>query len=334
MTTAVTTQYPIVSCQPARRISFALTTTTNGLIHASAQSKLSFRVGGTIRQILVSNGSNVSAGQVLAQLDDRDQRLALRVAQDQLAESQVQLRALIAEYGGTELDTLSLKANSRAYVLTKSGYYKALTALMMARQQLEYTTLRASYAGKIANLSARTHNFITSYEPFCTLLSQAAVLVEFSLLESELASIRIGQPVRITPIALPDHHYVGQVSEINPFVNTQGLVLIKARITHTDAHLFEGMNARITIERRLPNQIVISKTAVVERSGRKVVFTVETDNLSTKPDQAAKAKWNYVTIAYENDTDVAISEGLKAGDRVIVSGNLNLAHDAPVQIQQ
>ena len=317
-----------VICQPVRMATFALSSAATGLIRTPAQSKLSFRIGGTINSIPVRNGAIVSAGQVLARLDDQDQRLALRVAQDQVAESRVQLRALIAEYGGTELDTNTLKPNARAFILTKSGYYKAQTTLALARQQLDYTTLKAPYAGVVANLTAKPYNFITSYEPFCTLLSRAGLLVEFSVLESELATVRVGLPVRISPVAMPQRSYAGVVSEINPFVNAQGLVLVKARISQPDSRLFEGMNARIVLERRIPNQLVVPKSAVVERSGRKVVFTVE--NSVANPD---RAKWNYVTIAYENDTEVAISEGLKPGDQVIVSGNLNLGHDAPVRVQ-
>ncbi len=334
----VAASYPAVVCQLARTTTFALTSAATGLIRTPAQSKLSFRIGGTISQILVHNGSVVLEEQVIARLDDRDQRLALRISQDQLAEAMVQLRALIAEYGGTELDTANLKPNARAFVLTKSGYYKAQTTLAQARQQLDYTLLRAPYAGTVANLTAKSYNFITSYEPFCTLLSRAGLLVEFSVLESELATVKVGQPVRISPVAMPERTYTGQVSEINPFVNAQGLVLVKARINRPDQYLFEGMNARIFIERRMPNQLVIPKSAVVERSGRKVVFTV--DNGTANPGRAnpgranpSRAKWNYVTIAHENDTEVAISEGLKPGDRVIISGNLNLAHDAPVRVQ-
>lgn len=312
-----------VTIKPVRLTSFALTSTATGLLRAPAQSRLSFRVGGTISQIAVHNGSLVTAGQVLARLDDRDQRMALQLTQDQLAEARVQLRALVAEYGGSEVDTASLKPNARAFVLTKSGYYKAQTALAQARQQLEYTVLRAPYAGTVANLTAKSFNFITSYEPFCTLLSRDGLLIEFSVLESELAAVQIGQPVQIIPVAIPGQIYAGQVSEINPFVNEHGLLLVKARVHRPDRSLFEGMNARVIIERRFSNQLVIPKSAVVERAGRKVVFTVE-DGL---------AKWHYVTIAHENDTEVAISDGLKAHEQVIVSGSLNLAHDALVSVQ-
>lgn len=84
------------------------------------------------------------------------------------------------------------------------------------------------------------------------------------------------------------------------------------------------MNARIIIEKTLLNQLVVPKSAVVERSGRKVVFTYEN----------GLAKWNYVSIAHENETSVVIAEGLKVGALVIIEGNLNLGHDAKVEIKK
>ncbi|OIN59487.1 efflux RND transporter periplasmic adaptor subunit [Arsenicibacter rosenii] len=316
---------PVVQAQPVRTGTFLLASAATGLIRSAAQSKLHFRSGGTISRIFVRNGMTVQAGQLLAQLDKQDQQLAVRQAEDQVRESVAQLRGLIAEYGGHDLDTNSLKPNARAFVLTKSGYYRAHTALALARQNLGYTDLRAPYAGTIANLSAQPYNFITAYEVFCTLLSTAGLQAEFSVLESELRAIREGQPVTVVPVARPERSYQGQVTEINPFVNGQGLVLVRAGIRQADRQLFEGMNVRVRVERRVPGQLIIPKTAVVERSGRKVVFTLAEEG------GQRLAKWNYVTIAYENDTEVAVSEGLKAGDQVIISGNLNLAHDAKVK---
>lgn len=316
---------PVVQHQPVRVGTFLLSSAATGLIRTTAQSKLHFRLGGTISRITVRNGAMVQAGQLLAQLDNRDQQLALRQAADQLREAQAQLRALIAEYGGHDMDTLSLKPNARAFVLTKSGYYRAQTALILAQQNLVYTELRAPYAGVVANLSAQPYNFITAYEVFCTLLSVSGLQAEFSVLESELGAVQVGQSVTVVPVARPGKAYAGQVAEINPFVNGQGLVLVRARITHPDRQLFEGMNVRVRIERRVANQLIVPKTAVVERSGRKVVFTVVTE------EGIRKAKWKYVTIGSENDTEVTISDGLKPGDEVITSGNLNLAHDAIVK---
>ena len=60
------------------------------------------------------------------------------------------------------------------------------------------------------------------------------------------------------------------------------------------------------------------------RSGREVVFIYD--------EQEELAKWKYVTVAHENDTEIAIIEGLEAGQLAIIEGNLNLDHDAEVLI--
>jgi RND family efflux transporter MFP subunit len=150
------------------------------------------------------------------------------------------------------------------------------------------------------------------------------MVVEVSILESELSVVTLGQVAKVKSLAYADRNYIGKVSEINPMVNEQGLVLIKVRIQNPDQYLLEGMNAQVIIEKKLQNQIIVPKEAVVERSGKKVVFVYEN----------GFAKWNYVTIAHENSQEVAISEGIKAGQKVIVEGNLNLGHDAKVLINE
>lgn len=319
---------PVIQAQLVQTSPFLILTTATGILRAPAQSKLNFRTGGTLTQILVQTGSTVKAGQLLAQLDDRDLRMAMRLAEDGLLDARTQRNALLAEYGHDNGDTSRVKPNALAFINYKSGYLRAQTAMAKARLDLSYTQLRAPFPGVVANLTAKPYNFITAFEPFCTLLSRAGMQVEFSVLESELPAVQMGSPVRVEVVALPGRAFRGQVTEINPLVNGQGLVLVRARLSGADARLFEGMNARVSVERSLGRQLVVPKSAVVERSGRKVVFTVEQD-----ADGISRAKWHYVTILHENDREVAIGEGLKAGERVIVSGPLNLAHDAVVKEQ-
>jgi membrane fusion protein, multidrug efflux system len=74
--------------------------------------------------------------------------------------------------------------------------------------------------------------------------------------------------------------------------------------------------------------LVVPKEAVVERSGRKVVFCYEAES-----DTLGLAKWHYVTVLHENQQQLAIGEGLKAGEKVIVEGNMNLGHDARIRLK-
>ena len=83
------------------------------------------------------------------------------------------------------------------------------------------------------------------------------------------------------------------------------------------------MNTKVIINKEVKDCIVIPKSAVLYRQNRKVVFVHE-DGL---------AKWVYVETGEENSTHAAITDGsLNPGQEIIVSNNLNLAHETPVKI--
>jgi RND family efflux transporter MFP subunit len=313
-----------VSLQKVISRPFPLLLLSNATIKAQNQSQLFFKAVGEIEQINVANNSNVNAGQILAVLDNRQAKVAIKIAQDQIKKVAFALNKMVMEYGGKDNDTLQIKPRIYENLKLQSGYYEAQNALHTAQLQYDNTFLRAPFTGIIANLRTKTHNQASTAEPFCTIISNSNLAAEAFILESELGIVQIGQSAKIQPLAYADKTYFGKVSEINPQVNLQGLVAIKIRINNPDKYLLDGMNAKIVIEKVIPNQLVIPKIALVERSGRKVVFTYE----------AGLAKWHYVTIAHENETEVAIAEGLKAGEMVITEGNLNLGHDAAVSLKK
>lgn len=141
------------------------------------------------------------------------------------------------------------------------------------------------------------------------------------MLESELPLIKRGDRVEVTPFANAGLATQGSVSEINPLVDENGMVRVKAAVSGK-GQLFEGMNVRVSVQRSLGKQLVVPKTAVVLRSGKQVVFTLK-DNV---------AYWNYVRTGLENADSYTIVEGLKENDVVITGGNINLAHEAPVKV--
>ena len=89
------------------------------------------------------------------------------------------------------------------------------------------------------------------------------------------------------------------------------------------ARLFDGMNVRVSVKRSVAGQLVVPKTAVVLRTGKQVVFTLKD----------GRAVWNYVTTGLENMTEYTVTgEGMEEGAQVIVTGNVNLAHESPVKV--
>ena len=174
------------------------------------------------------------------------------------------------------------------------------------------------------NLFEKPYNTSKSGSAFCRIVGCSVMDVDFTVLESELPLITLGDKVEVMPYTNVQETLTGYISEINPLVSANGMVRVKATINNGQK-LFEGMNVRVSVKRVVPNQFVVPKTAIVLRSGKQVLFTL----------QDSIAMWNYVQTGLENMTEYTImnTEGneLKEGMIVITTGNVNLAHESIVK---
>jgi len=98
------------------------------------------------------------------------------------------------------------------------------------------------------------------------------------------------------------------------------MISVKAEFRN-NGRLIDGMNVRVVIRKPVPDRLVVPKEALVIRQGKDVIF-VRQDSL---------AIWKYVTVEFENSKSISVKEGLEPGDLVIISGNVNLAHETTVR---
>ena len=295
---------------------------SNGKITARKVAELRFRTAEIIDAIYVRNGARVSEGQKIAQLDTYALQNKLNQAKANLERSNLEMQDVLIGHG-YKLDSLAgVPEETRALAQVKSGYNTAQTQYDLAKYDLEGATLVAPFSGVVANLFAKPHTLSTPSEPFCHIIDASSLEVEFTVLENEVGLLHLGDPVEVTPFAISDLEVSGKVTEINPWIDENGMVKVKASVNY-HPRLVEGMNVRVSAFRSAGKQWVVPKSAVVMRTGKQVLFT-EVDG---------KAMWNYVQTGLENATEYTVtSETLKEGDRVIVSGNINLAHEAPVKV--
>lgn len=321
----------------------------NGKVTASRSAEVRFKTVERIAHVWVRNGQRVQAGQKLAELDKFRLERSLAQAKDNLEQSRLNLQDILIGRGFSleEIDSgLSLTLPKREgaepsspplgesegasdfhLAAIKSGYNKALIAYELAAKELEQATLTAPFSGVVANLTAKVENLSSTGEPFCLVIDDAHPEVAFTVLEIELPMVRPGYSVSVIPFAErdPQARVWGEVTEVNPYVESNGMVKVKARVSN-NGRLIEGMNVKVTMRQPMGERLVIPKSAVVMRSGKPVVFTLT----------RGKAQWNYVEVLAENSDSCTVAprtkeyEGLSAGDTVIVKGNLNLAHDSEI----
>lgn len=301
---------------------FAYDLVSNGKVGAGEYADLRFAsAGAVIDRIMVSNGQRVSKGQPIAVLDRFKLENAATTARNSLERSRLDLAdALIGQGYDPDL-TSRIPDEVMRLARLRSGVAQAEVQLREAERALDDATLRAPFDGVVANLTQKAGNLPDGSQPFCRVMSSSAMEVSFPVLESELALIHVGDAVEVKPFS-SEKIYRGKVSSINPIVDKNGMVNVCATVGGAGG-LYDGMNVRVNVKREVERALVVPKSAVVLRSnGRQVVFTYSD----------GKAMWNYVTTGLENMDEYVVTDGLAEGQEVIVSGNLNLAHESPVRV--
>ncbi|NDV58511.1 efflux RND transporter periplasmic adaptor subunit [Bacteroides sp. 519] len=309
-----------VTVLPLNRQAFNHELISNGKVAARSMADLFFQSSEIIANIWVKNGDRVRKGQKIAELDKFRITNKLAQSKDAMDRAELDLQDVLIGQG-YNLDNLSqVPEDIMKLAKVKSSYDQNKYLYELAQHEEEKATLLAPFDGVVANLFAKPYNMANTSEVFCTIIDSRGMEVDFTVLESELPLIKTGDKVVVSPFAEISSKYNGSITEINPLVDEKGMVRVKARVDSNK--LFTGMNVRVSVHRSLGEQLVVPKSAVVLRSGKQVVFTYKD----------GKAMWNYVQTALENAEYYTIADGLKEGDTVIVSGNINLAHEAPVSV--
>lgn len=310
-----------------RRQTFPMQLVANGKLSAAQKSTLFFEQSGQIVSVVVQNGSYVGRGGVIARLDDSEQRSALESARIDRERTRLEYLDVLAGLGYAVADSASVPAEVRDLAGVRSGYSAACNAYEKVQRALAGTVLRAPFAGKVADLKLKKWDR-TGAEPFCTLIADGTLDVTFSALESEYGFLERGQRVRVTPFG-SERSFSGSIRSINPTIDKNGQIVVTASIPGA-AGLLDGMNVRVVVDKDLPAQLVVPKSAVVIRDGLEVLFRYGAEG---------KAEWVYVHTLSANSDSFAVTANtdrgatLSEGDRVIVSGNLNLADGSRVVLK-
>ncbi|WP_170110727.1 efflux RND transporter periplasmic adaptor subunit [Flavilitoribacter nigricans] len=290
---------------------------SQGIVKAVAQSEVVFPVDGIIEKILIQTGQRVKRGSLLAQLDSFKFQNERDLLQQQILKARIQLEAKMLSLGYKLEDSLTIDQKLWRNIQIESNLPNLKLQLQMAEHQLSRMSIRAPLSGVVADLEAQAGNPTTNFGKLCTIIDDHKLEVQFPILETELASAKIGSSITAFPLSDPERKINGVVKSINPKVDANGMIRVRAELNGSFRGLLNGMKIRIQLAQNLPNFFIIPKTAVVDRQGKLAAFLYKN----------GKAHWNYVQIAHENTTEYAIGESeLNTGDTIIISNTFDLAN--------
>lgn len=316
-----------VDTMTLRLTDFRRQTISNGKLAAARKSSLRFSTSGIISEVRFINGQSVRKGELIACLEPEAAAIALSQAENALRKAEIELQDVLIGFGYGNRDTSDIPAATMAIARTRSGYSDAEQNYRRALYDYRGTRIVAPFDGKVAGIKGRVYENAPS-DIFCSVIDDSRFDVIFPLLESEIPSVRTGMEVKISPFNDPGKTYGGRITAINPMVDEKGQIEITASVENTDGNMMDGMNVRVVVEEIVPGQQVVPKSAVVMRDNQEVLFVYQPAD--------STARWVYVDILMSNSDSHVVqvkkdrNAELAAGDLIIVSGNLNLAHESKV----
>jgi len=295
---------------------------SNGTVAARRKADLKFQSSDVVTRIYVKNGDRVTKGQQVASMDAFKLQNSMEQAKDNMDRAELNLQDVLIGQGYSMKQSASIPADVLKIAKVQSNYEQSRISYELAAYNLKNTTLYAPFGGIVANLTTKENNAPDGSTAFCTLVDMDHPEVAFKVLENELTLIKKGDAVLVSPFSNPNNVCKGVIGEINPVIDKNGMVSVRALLDNPKNSLFDGMNVRVRVQRATDKQLLIPKTALVLRNNRKVVFTAKN----------GQAQWVYVQTSLENSESYVITEGLQVGDSVIYEGNINLAHEAPIVV--
>ena len=314
---------------------------------SSREVEIRARVDGFLDKRVYTEGQMVHAGQTLFLMDPKPFEAALQTAKGQLAQQQARLTVTKANLARV-IPLAKQNALSQKDLDDATGNEKQAEAAVIAAQgevqtaqlNLSYTTIKSPLTGLSSFARQQDGSFVTaSASGLLTYVYQLDPMwVNFSISENELLKYRdeitagrlrfpANEDFEVTLIMadgteFPNH---GHISFTNPAFSTEtGTFLVRASFANAQGQLRPGqfVRARVSGASR-PNAILVPQRAVLQGAKSHFVWVVDNDS---------KAHQRVVEVGEWHGDDWFITDGLQAGERVVVDGAIRVSADVPLKI--
>jgi RND family efflux transporter MFP subunit len=307
---------------------------SSGVIQSRYSAQVGFLVGGRLIERRVDVGSDVRKGNILAQLDATDYKNKLTAAQSQVkgaegevaqaAPQEARLKSLLKQGYTTQVKYDAALRNLNS---AKAKLDEARANLRLAQDQVNYTTLKAETDGAITAVGADPGQVVNAGQMIVQISQLNAREAVFAVAERGTAYLKPGMLVRVALQSDPKAAMDGGVREISPAADpVTGTYQVKVSLPNAPDALRLGAVVTGTLEVKGAPVAVIPSGALLQTGDHPAVWVVARDErmVHRRPVKVQR---------FDADT-VTVSEGLKDGDLVVVSGVNSFAEGEKVGLPQ
>lgn len=290
-----------------------------GLVIPFKEGKALAMSSGNIKSLNFNLGDKVSQGQVVAVIDTRLVELDLQKTETNIAKLKRDLQTY------TELLEGKAATQEKVNEITQS-YNDALNLSQQLRRQISDASIKAPLNGVISTKPLEQGMYVAAGAEIATIVNLSRIKIQVNLTESEVYQVSLGQKIKLHTDVFPDKTFTGVVSFISPSANEAFNYMVE--ITADNDPKFPLKSGTFIYadfsKQTSENVLLVPKEALNEISGQSSVYVVEN----------GKAKLRNVKIGGNYKNKVFILEGLKVGDQVITSGQINLKDGSLINISK
>ena len=272
------------------------------------------QVSGTLFEIAIKSGDRITKGQVIARLENEEQRIARDQAQVAL-KSAVEKNQLY-----TNLKSAASRIDAFDAAIALEG---AKLALSSAELELKRREIVSPIDGVAGIVTVNPGDNVTTATPIATVDDRSQLLIDFWVPERFAPVIKVGQPLTATAVARPGKLYEGSVAAVDNRIDEASRTLrIRARIDNENDDLRAGMAFTVTMGFDGERYPAVDPLSVQWDSNGSFVWRVTEGKAEKVP----------VRIVQRNPDSVLVEAELGEGDRVVTEGVQRVRAGRAVQV--
>lgn len=331
----------------------------SGYVVAQRKAAVASKITGRLIAISVEEGSVVKKGDIIARLESddsaalKDQAAAnLSIAYSTLEQAKAELNEAALSFNRnkelldqglvTKAQFDSAEARHRKAVASvksaEDGIKAGQAALQGAKVSLEYSLIRAPFDAVVLTKNADIGDIVTplgaaanAKASVVTIADMGSLQVEVDVSESNIRSVKMGQPCEIQLDAFPDMRFGGEVHMIVPTADrTKASVLVKVRFIDKDIRVLPEMSAKVAFLQRpvTPDEqrprTGVNPSSIINRGNKNIVFFLK-DNHAVELTVKTGEKLGDL---------IEVVDGIKPGDRIIAKPPDKLKNGTRVKIAE
>jgi len=300
--------------------SLAVSLPLSGSLAPLSSATIKSKVSGVVEATTVQEGMAVSAGQVLARIDQADLRARLQQQQAMLDEAQAKLS--LANKNETNSGALlkqkyisqnAYDSTQNSVDLARANVKSAAAMVEIARIALNDGVIKAPISGVVSKRHVQAGEKLAPDMPVYSIVNLSELTLEAQVPASEIPRVKVGQEVKFKVDGFQGRDFAGKVARINPATEAGSrAMLVYISVKNDDSALRAGMFAKGSIVTdRSAVMPIVPMTALRTEKGQQVVYQIVQDKVVAQP----------VRLGLRNEDEgyAEVVDGLAPGANVIVS---------------